>query len=102
MCNDVTIRKSDEEEMEDAFITDALCFLARLVKQHNSLVEVSTTILNRLDANRDVRENGWLNTERDRLAELLTDEPLRRTARCMDSMVIDQVTASIETTGGGQ
>lgn len=80
-----------DDDCESMLISDALCFLARLVKQHNSLVEVSTMLLNRLEADRDVIERGWWKTERDKLAELLTNEPLRQSARCATVAVVDTI-----------
>lgn len=85
VCNDT------DASYEDTLISDALCYLARLVKQHNSLVEVSTMLLNRLEADRDVIERGWWKTERDKLAELLTNEPLRQSARCATVAVVDTI-----------
>ena len=85
------MRDEADVNYEDVLVSDALCFLARLVKQHNSLVEVSTMLLNRLEADRDVIERGWWKTERDKLAELLTNEPLRQSARCATVAAVDLI-----------
>lgn len=76
VCNDT------DASYEDTLISDALCYLARLVKQHNKLVEASTMLLNRLEADRDVIEKGWWITERDAIAAILTSEPLRHVTEC--------------------
>ena len=92
VCNEtMQPAMATDDDCESMLISDALCFLARLVKQHNSLVEVTTMLLNRLEADRDVIERGWWKTERDKLAELLANEPLRQSARCTTVAAVDLI-----------
>lgn len=78
----MTVCNEADVNYEDVLVSDALCYLARLVKQHNKLVEASTMLLNRLEADRDVIERGWWITERDAIAGILTSEPLRHVTEC--------------------